>query len=202
MNFWDERFNSAEFIYGTEPNEFVKEYFENNKSLNQKVLFVCEGEGRNSVYTAKLGHDVHAFDSSVVGRQKALDLANKNNVNLNYIISDAREINYDKDYFDKIFLIYAHFPPEFRESVHRNLVKYLKKDGEIIIEAFNPKQLNYNSGGPKNIDILYTESILKSDFIDLEIISLKEENVELNEGEYHKGKAEIIRFIGKKKKEH
>lgn len=202
MNFWDERFNSEEFIYGTEPNDFVKEYFEKNNTENQRILFVCEGEGRNSVYAAKLGHDVYAFDSSVIGRQKALDFANKNNVNLNYIISDAREIKYDEEIFDQIFLIYAHFPPEFRESVHRNLLKYLKYDGEIILEAFNPKQLEYNSGGPKNIDMLYTETLLKSDFNELEIITIKEERVELNEGEYHKGQAEIIRYIGKKKKEH
>lgn len=201
MNFWDERFNSVDYIYGIEPNEFLKHNIENSDGKGKKILFVCEGEGRNAVYAAKLGFDVYAFDSSFVGREKALKLAKQNNVKINYNISDVREINYENNYFDIVVLIYAHFPKEFRSQVHRKLIDLLKDNGQIILEAFNLNQLNNNSGGPKNIEMLYDEHILKSDFKKLNTVLLEEEKVILDEGKYHQGPAEVVRYIGKKKKE-
>ena len=67
--FWDERFSAKEYIYGTEPNEYVKEQLAKLKP--GRILFAAEGEGRNAVYAATKSWDVVAFDPSKAGKQKA-----------------------------------------------------------------------------------------------------------------------------------
>jgi ABC-type uncharacterized transport system ATPase subunit len=66
------------------------------------------------------------------------------------------------------------------------------------LEAFNPSQLGNPSGGPKDITMLYSKEMMENDFDILNIQHLSEEIIILNEGKYHQGKANVIRFIGKK----
>ena len=80
--FWDARYKDSAFAFGEEPNEYFKEQISNLKP--GKLLMPAEGEGRNAVFAAKLGWDVHAFDQSLNGQKKAMDLALKNKVNINY----------------------------------------------------------------------------------------------------------------------
>lgn len=197
MNFWDEKFNKKEFIYGLEPNEFLKTKL-SKFDQSSKILFPCEGEGRNSVFAAKLGFNVFAFDSSIIGKQKALNLAKQENVEVNYQLDDANNIEYPENDFDIIASIYAHFPIDVRKSIHHKFIQWLKPGGIIIIEAFNPKQINLDSGGPKKLEMLYDTELLKNDFVSMEIQTLEETEAILNEGLLHKGKAELIRFVAKK----
>lgn len=195
-DFWDKRYAESEFAYGALPNEFLKEqlqYFSTGK-----ILFVCEGEGRNAVYAAIQHWNVEAFDLSAEGKKKALQLAQQNNVAINYQVQDATTIQYPENSFDCIALIYAHFPEKIRKSIHQKLVHWLKPNGIVILEAFNPNQLNNASGGPKDESMLYTKELLKNDFNDLDIQQLTDDVIQLNEGKYHIGKADVIRFIGKK----
>lgn len=196
MNFWDNKFNSKEYIYGTEANTFLVETL---KDLPKgKVLFVCEGEGRNSVFAAKLGFDVYAFDSSIIGREKALNLAKIQNVKLKYIIADANEVEYPENTFDYVISIFAHFSKEIRENIHKKYIKWLKIGGKLFLEAFNPNQIGLQSGGPKDIEMLYNKALIKNDFKSLQIDILEENKVNLNEGKLHQGQAEVIRFLGTK----
>ena len=94
--------------------------------------------------------------------------------------------------------MYAHFPPSARKKLHQKAIDWLKPGGKIILEAFNPSQLENTSGGPKDEDILYTIAMLKEDFKSLNIELLETKHVQLNEGAYHKGKADIIRLIATK----
>jgi 2-polyprenyl-3-methyl-5-hydroxy-6-metoxy-1,4-benzoquinol methylase len=195
-DFWDKRYAESEFAYGALPNEFLKEqlqYFSTGK-----ILFVCEGEGRNAVYAAIQHWNVEAFDLSAEGKKKALQLAQQNNVAINYQVQDATTIQYPENSFDCIALIYAHFPETIRKSIHQKLVHWLKPNGIVILEAFNPNQLKNASGGPKDESMLYTKELLKNDFNDLDIQQLTDDVIQLNEGKYHIGKADVIRFIGKK----
>jgi 2-polyprenyl-3-methyl-5-hydroxy-6-metoxy-1,4-benzoquinol methylase len=195
-DFWDKRYAESEFAYGALPNEFLKEqlqYFSTGK-----ILFVCEGEGRNAVYAAIQQWNVEAFDLSAEGKKKALQLAEQNNVTINYQVKDATTIQYPENSFDCIALIYAHFPETIRKSIHQKLVHWLKPNGIVILEAFNPNQLNNASGGPKDESMLYTKELLKNDFNDLDFQQLTDDVIQLNEGKYHIGKADVIRFIGKK----
>lgn len=194
--FWNNRYAEKDFAYGTEPNDFLKDELE--KLPAGKILFVCEGEGRNAVFAAKQNWRVEAFDLSEEGKRKASLLAKQNNVSINYQIANASTIEYSENSFHVVALIYAHFPETIRKSVHEKIVRWLKPGGLVVLEAFNPNQLNNTSGGPKDLSMLYTKEIMADDFKELIIQQLNTETIELNEGKYHTGKAEIIRFIGKK----
>ncbi|SHM08552.1 class I SAM-dependent methyltransferase [Flavobacterium saccharophilum] len=199
---WNDRYSNEEFAYGEEPNNFFKEQIE---KLNAgTILFPAEGEGRNAVYAAKLGWEVAAFDISEEGKNKALKLAEANNVTIDYKVGALETLNYQPQQFDAIALIYAHFPAEIKSALHKMLETYLRKDGIIIFEAFSKKHLEYLAindkvGGPKDIESLFSIEEIKADFPNYEIIQLEETEIELNEGLFHNGKGSVIRFVGRKK---
>ncbi len=200
--FWDERYKKNEFAYGEKPNNYLKEQLEKLKV--GKILFPAEGEGRNSVFAATLGWTVSAFDISVEGRNKALRLAESKNVTIDYQVGDLKTLNFSNDQFDAIALIYAHFPANIKSQFHKTFDKFLKKGGIVIFEAFSKKHIDYNSvnekvGGPKDVDMLFSTSEIKSDFDNYDIIELEEKEIELNEGLFHNGKGSVIRFVGRKK---
>jgi len=195
--FWNQRFSEEEYIYGTEPNEYFKEVIDQMKP--GKLLLPAEGEGRNAIYAAKLGWEVTAFDQSESGKQKALNLAKENGVTIDYQIMSISDFEIPENKYDAIGLIYAHFPSSIRSKFHNQLVHSLNPNGVIILEAFNPKQLKNNSGGPKDESLLYPMTCLEYDFEGLEMEELKEVTLDLSEGKYHLGKADVVRMKARKK---
>ena len=132
---WDDRYKTEEFAYGEEPNNYLKEQIE---KLNPgAILFPAEGEGRNAIFAAKLGWQVSAFDISEEGRNKALRLAENNNVSLDYQVGELETLDFQEGKFDAIALIYAHFPATIKSEIHKQLDKLLRKDGIVIFEAFS-----------------------------------------------------------------
>jgi SAM-dependent methyltransferase len=199
---WDDRYSSEEFAYGEEPNNYLKEQLE--KLSLGTVLFPAEGEGRNAVFAAKLGWKVSAFDISEEGKNKAIKLAETNNVPIDYQVGELETLNFQPGQFDAIALIYAHFPAAIKSKIHKQLNQLLREDGIIIFEAFSKKHLEYLAinekvGGPKDIESLFSIEEIKSDFPNYEIIELEEKEIELNEGLFHNGTGSVIRFIGRKK---
>ncbi|MBC7947349.1 MAG: class I SAM-dependent methyltransferase [Chitinophagaceae bacterium] len=199
---WNDRYSSAEFAYGEQPNNYLKEQLA--KLDPGKILFPAEGEGRNAVFAARLGWTVSAFDISKEGKNKASQLAKANNVTIDYRLGELEALSFEHEQFDAIGLIYAHFPAAIKSSYHKTLDKYLRKKGTVIFEAFSKKHLEYLAkndkvGGPKEIDVLFSIEEVKSDFSNYEVIELSEEEIELKEGLYHNGKGSVIRFVGRKK---
>lgn len=195
-NFWDERFSGPDYVYGTEPNAFFKSCIDDLSP--GKLLLPGEGEGRNAVYAAGCGWDVHAFDQSDVAREKALKLAAEKGVRIVYDHGSLLDVPLQKGSYDLIALVFFHLDPRARIFYHRHLVQLLKPKGKIILEVFSKEQLHRKSGGPKELDLLYATAELKEDFKELNITRADEEIIPLNEGAGHKGDAAVIRFIGQK----
>lgn len=200
-HFWDIRFGSDEYIYGEQPNEYLKEKLSELQTGN--ILFPCDGEGRNSVYAAGLGWQVDAFDMSASGKKKTMMLAEKTGVQLNYSVCMLEDFESEIQY-DAIALIYAHFPEDVRREYHQRLSQFLKPGGILILEAFSKNQLKFqqqnpNAGGPKTENMLYDLSEIKDDFKDFELIEAVEQQTVLNEGNHHSGDAMVIRIFAKKK---
>jgi len=198
---WNERYSKDEFAYGEEPNQYLKEQLE--KLPKGTILFPAEGEGRNAVFAAKLGWSAHAFDISEEGKKKAMHLAEKMQVSIEYQVGFLEELNFEPEQFDAIALIYAHFPANIKSEYHQTLDRFLKKNGTIIFESFSKKHLAYvtaneNVGGPKDIDSLFSIDEIKADFPNYTIIELEEKEIELNEGLFHNGIGSVIRFVGQK----
>lgn len=195
--FWNQRYDVADYIYGTEPNLYFREKIEKLKP--GKLFLPAEGEGRNGTYAASRGWKVEAFDFSPQARDKAINLARLHNTSIEYEISGIEDYNYPENAFDAVGLIYVHLAPEIRITFHEQTVRSLKSGGILILEAFSKKQLQYNSGGPKDEELLYSLSELCCDFAKLNILEKEELEIEINEGSAHKGTGEIIRIYAQKK---
>ncbi|HFC01310.1 MAG TPA: class I SAM-dependent methyltransferase [Phaeodactylibacter sp.] len=201
--FWNSRYASSKFAYGTTPNQFFKEILEQQK-LQGKILLPAEGEGRNAVFAAKQGLSVFAFDISSEGKNKALALAKSENVQIKYEVGQLHELNFEENSFDAAALIFAHFPSHLKSDLHKKISNLIKPNGILILEGFSKKHLklrtqNPNAGGPGKLEMLFSEEEIKKDFSDFEIIKLQEMEVNLKEGAFHNGKSSVIRFVGKKK---
>ncbi|MGB3776444.1 MAG: class I SAM-dependent methyltransferase [Leeuwenhoekiella sp.] len=193
---WNEHYSKEEFRYGKEPNLFFKEQLD--KLITGNILLPAEGEGRNAVYAASAGWKVMAFDISEKGREKAIRLSKENNVSINYKVIGVLDFQSD-EHFDAIGLCYAHLPIKIRNKAFNRLIQFLKPQGTVIFEAFAKAQLGKLSGGPKNETMLFSIEDIKNEFQQLDFIYLREETVELSEGKYHQGEAEVIRFLGTKR---
>lgn len=194
--FWNERYAAPEYAYGVQPNEYFKQELE--KHAPGKLLMPAEGEGRNAVYAATLGWEVTAFDSSISGQTKALQLAEEKQVTIDYQVLDAFEVDFPEDSFDAIGLIYVHLPADFRQTFHRRILSWLKPGGQLILEGFGKEQMHYQSGGPRNPDMLFSVEMLREDFASLKNLEITETLTELREGLYHVGEAAVIRVTGEK----
>lgn len=192
---WNSRYSEPEFIYGIEPNNYLKNFLEN--SIKGNILLPADGEGRNSVFAAKNGWQVDAFDYSVSAQMKATQLAQINNVLINYTVSDILEFIPNKNY-DLIALTYLHLVPEVRSMFFKKLSQWLNPGGHILLEAFSKNQLKNSSGGPKDINLLYDLAEINNDFYDLKIKEICETEIMLDEGKLHQGKANVIRLIAQK----
>lgn len=195
--FWDERFSSDDYIYGTEPNKFFKSQLD-KISPKGKLILPGEGEGRNAVYAAKLGWQVDAFDQSINAQAEALKLAVQNKVNINYSIVNLEKIIPTKHYYNTAAVIFVHFSTEYRKVFHKKVIDSLKPGGQIILELFSKNQFGKSSGGPQDLAMLYSIDEIKNDFKEMRTILLKEESVLLDEGEKHRGEASVIQFVGEK----
>lgn len=195
-NFWDSRYKDEAYVYGTNPNTFFAE--ELLKLTPGKILLPGEGEGRNAVFAAKHMWDVEAFDSSIEGQKKAVNLARKLEVEINYSIQDYNSFNLREDHYDVIGLIFTHMMPDMRGDFHKKLIKSLKTGGKIISETFSKTQLGNTSGGPPSLEMLHSIEELTTDFHGLTIDLLEEKDVPLSEGPFHQGIGSVLRLVATK----
>ena len=195
-DFWNERYASADYVFGREPNEYFKTRID---KLNiGKILIPAAGEGRDAIYAACKGWDVFAFDQSRVAQKKALELAKNNGVKIHYSVCDMEDFIMRENEYDSIAVIYFHLMPEQRSRFFKKVRNSLKNNGTLILEAFNVMQLNNSSGGPKEIEMLLSKDILSGEFSSLQIIENTEEEIILSEGGGHSGKADVVRFMARK----
>lgn len=189
---WEERYRNPTYQYGINPNEFLSEQLQELQP--GRILIPAAGEGRDMVYAAKLGWEAHGFDLSEQGYAKAIKLARDNQVNIHFKCMDAFKINYPLESFDVIALSFFHLPPDLRKAFHQHCVTWLKPGGRIILEGFHKGQLGKTSGGPKQVDWLFSSQELAEDFKGLTLQINEEKDRLLDEGPLHQGIASVIQF--------
>jgi SAM-dependent methyltransferase len=191
---WDQRYSSDIYAYGKEANAFFSTQLEHIEP--GVILLPGEGEGRNAVYAAGLGWKVNAFDQSGVGQSKALALASEFKVEISYRVCSMADFHFSRSFYDVVGLFFFHTDPESRRYLHQEVIRTLKPGGKLILEAFHKEQIRNNTGGPRSPEMLFDEGMLASDFISLETQMLEKKKIILDEGPFHQGAAEIIRYIG------
>jgi 2-polyprenyl-3-methyl-5-hydroxy-6-metoxy-1,4-benzoquinol methylase len=196
INHWDEKFKVKEYVYGTEPNDFLKE---NLRKLNKgDALSLGEGEGRNAVYMSRGGFSVHGVDYSLEARKKAMNLADDKNVTISYELQDLTELDLKGDRYDTVVSIWCHLPSSSRRELHQKAVEALKPGGTLLLEGYAKAQLGKTTGGPQDEDLLFSKAELEADFKDLEIISCVETERQVLEGQSHTGLSSVIQLIAQR----
>jgi 2-polyprenyl-3-methyl-5-hydroxy-6-metoxy-1,4-benzoquinol methylase len=195
---WDERFNRPDYLFGTEPNAWLatqRALFEPGK----RALAVADGEGRNSVWLARLGLQVDAFDLSEVGVSKARALAQQSGVDVNYHVADCDEWQWQAAAYDYVVAIFVQFAdPAARARLFANMVRALKPGGYLLLQGYTPKQLEYKTGGPGILEHLYTPELLRHELPGLRIVDLRDYEEELTEGARHNGMSALIGLVAQK----
>jgi len=195
QQFWDERYQQTDHVYGEAPNAFFKAFIDQQKPGT--LLLPAEGEGRNALYAASKGWIVEAFDFSPVAREKALRLAVQKGVKIRYDLKDISLFKASKQY-DMVALLYVHLPEELRHRFHTEIYKSIKPGGFLVFEAFAKEQLEFSSGGPREAALLYDAPSICRDFPFLHQLSCAQKEVVLDEGPFHQGKAAVLRLTGQR----
>jgi len=195
QQFWNQRYAENKTVYGLRPNLFFKQFIDTHQPGS--LLLPAEGEGRNAVYAASKGWTVDAFDYSQVAREKALEFASSEKVRIDYQLKDLSEFRAAKQY-DAVALIYVHMPAALRKPFHQEVYNSITPGGFLVLEAFAKEQIHLESGGPRDISLLYDAPTLCGDFPCLHLISCGQQEIMLDEGIFHKGKAAVLRMLGQR----
>jgi SAM-dependent methyltransferase len=199
---WDERYKSDEYGYGKIPVPFLRESI---KGLDiRRALCLGAGEGRNAVWLAVQGFETAALDISGVGLDKVVRLAEEHNVDVETVKADITRWDPGQRQWDLITLFYLHLLPEERETAHRLAASILAPGGRIILQGFTPRQQGRGTGGPggknpgKPEPRLIEPEELAAQFPGLEILMLKELEIPLVGGSFHRGRGIVVRCIARK----
>jgi SAM-dependent methyltransferase len=195
---WEGRFSSPDYIFGTQPNYFLAAC----KPLLPRsgtALAVADGEGRNGVWLAEQGLDVTSLDFSPSAQRKAAALAQQRGVQIALVRADVHGWDYPTASFDLVVEIFTQFSaPDDRAKKWSGMRQALKPGGLLIIQGYTPRQLKYGTGGPKEIENLYTRHMIEAAFGDFRDVSIVEKDVEIHEGTSHGGMSAVIGFTGRK----
>ena len=198
LAFWNARYATDEYIFGTAPNVFLASQAAHLKA-GQRALAIADGEGRNGVWLAEQGLAVHAIDFSPAALDKAARLAAQRGVTLEIEQADVLDWRWPEATYDVVVAIFIQFvPPPGRELIIEGIRRTLKPGGTLILQGYTPKQITFATGGPSNPANLYTEADLRNWFGDWEIAHLAMHESVINEGVHHHGLSALIDLVAVK----
>lgn len=195
---WNDRYNRPDYLFGTEPAAFVRAHA-GILPPGAEVLSVADGEGRNSVHLAALGHRVTAMDGAETAVAKARALAAARGVTVDFHVADITGWDWAAHPCDAVLGVFIQFAgPALRAQIFAGMAQALRPGGLILLHGYTPAQLNHSSGGPKAVENLYTPDLLRGAFPGFDILRLTEYEADLDEGEGHRGRAALIDLIARK----
>jgi len=195
---WEKRFSVPDYVFGTAPNAFLA----SQAAMLPKsgtALAVADGEGRNGVWLAEHGLDVLSIEWSPTALAKARALAAQRGVALRTAQVDIVQWEWPAAEFDVVAAIFIQFlTPDERHQVFAGMRKALRPGGLLLIEGYRPEQLNYKTGGPSQVENLYTRAQLEAEFGGLSELRIAEHDSLTSEGTGHVGMAALIDLVGRK----
>ena len=192
--FWDDRYTGADYLYGSEPSDFLAERY-SALPAGGEVLCLADGEGRNGVFLAMQGMRVTGVDSSAVGLAKAARLASERGVQYTAIVADLSMYELGDARWDGVVSIWAHLPAPLRAALHPRLARALRPGGVLLLEHYHPRQLDYGTGGPPDATMMLTLDELLGAFAGWERFHTFEGERVVVEGSGHGGKSYVTQAI-------
>ena len=195
---WDERYAGEGYLFGTEPNTFLV----SQKHLLKpglSCLALADGEGRNGVWLAQQGLQVRSVEASPVALKKAKQLAAQRNVHVDFELADLAHWQWEAHRFDCVVGIFIQFaPPPLRAQMFAGIKRCLKSGGLLLLQGYTPRQLEYKTGGPPVAENMYTETLLREEFGDMEWLHFAEHDEVIEEGSAHSGMSALIDLVARK----
>jgi SAM-dependent methyltransferase len=192
--FWDERYGAPDYVYGTEPSDFLAEHW-SRLPAGGEILCLADGEGRNGVFLATKGMLVTGVDSSAVGLEKAQKLATERGVSIHTVVADLATWDLGTARWDAIVSIWAHLPVPIRTTLHPRLVHALRPGGILLLEHYHPRQIAYGTGGPSDPSMMLTLDELAASFAGWSRLHAFEGERMVVEGHGHGGKSYVTQAI-------
>jgi SAM-dependent methyltransferase len=197
-DFWDARYATADYIFGTAPNVFLASQAGRIRP-GVRALAIADGEGRNGVWLAERGLAVHSVDVSPVALDKARRLAAERGVEVEFEQADVLDWTWPDAAYDLVVAIFIQFaPPPGRDRIIAGIRRTLKPGGLLILQGYTPKQIEFATGGPSNPANLYTPELLRGWFGDWDILHLVEHESFISEGTHHHGQSALIDLVARK----
>lgn len=194
---WDRRYNRPDYLFGTDPAAFVRRTAPLIPPAS-RILAVADGEGRNSVHLAALGHDVLAMDGSPVALAKARRLAADRNVAVRFQEADLLTWDWEAEQFDAILAVFIQFlGPADRSRVFAGFRSALRPGGLLLLHGYAPRQVDYGTGGPPHRENMYTLPLLAESFAGFDVLEARDHDAEISEGEGHCGLSGLVDFVAR-----
>jgi len=196
---WNRRFQSPGFVFGTEPNAWLRAQAHHWRP-GQRVLCAADGEGRNSVWLARRGLHVDAFDIAEAGVAKARSLATEAGVSVDFAVCDCDGVAWPESVYDGVAAIFVQFAdPAMRARLFANMLRCLRPGGILVLQGYTPQQLVHKTGGPSIASHLYTPALLRKAFAGTDILELREYESDLDEGPGHHGRSALIGLVARRR---
>ena len=196
---WDQRYSTDDYVFGTEPAEFLVRHAERLEP-GSRTLVVADGEGRNSVFLASLGHEVTAMDASEVGVAKARRLAEERGASVDFQVVDIMTWEWTPDEYDAVVAVFIQFlDPQQRPIVFEGMQQTLRPGGRLLLHGYRPEQIEYATGGPSDPAHLYDDALLAESFAGMDIEVLHAYDATLQEGKGHAGMSALIDLVATKR---
>lgn len=195
---WDSRYDRPDYLFGTEPAAFLRRTAPLIPPAS-RILAVADGEGRNSVHLARLGHDVLAIDASPVALAKARRLAAARGVSPDFREADILAWDWAAEPLDALVAVFIQFlAPRDRASVFDGFRQALRPGGLLLLHGYAPRQVGYGTGGPPQPENMYTLPLLEEAFAGWDILESRDYDAEIAEGAGHHGLSALVDFVARR----
>lgn len=193
---WEARYRADDYLYGIEPNGFLRDRVAMLPIGH--TLCLAEGEGRNAVFLAEHGHTVSSVDLTEAGVAKTRKLAAARGVAVDAHVGDLATFDLGAERWHLIVSIFAHVPPTVRRALHGRVVSALAPGGMLLLEAYTPAQLGRGTGGPAAEELTMTLDGLRDELAGLELVHAVELEREIIEGAGHTGVGAVVQVIARR----
>ncbi len=113
MSKWDERYLTDDYVFGTEPNQFIARILP-LLPKGGRALDLATGEGRNGIFLAEHGFEAEGVDMSAVGLEKAQKLAAEKGVRFATRQENIAEMALPPEHYALIASVFCHFAEPVR----------------------------------------------------------------------------------------
>lgn len=196
---WDQLYRQTKDLYGQEANQFIQQISAQIR-IEGKTLAIAEGEGRNILYLAEQAQQqgyvfcAEVWDYSKVALHALAEQALNRSLELQVRHVDLSDVLWPSEQYQNVVCVFGHFDQATQQRVLQGVRQSLQHGGWFIGEVYSTEQLNYATGGPRQLEYLYDPSQFLQVFQQDHIQHFYLGEQERYEGQLHHGRCHVMQF--------